>query len=89
MSAIERFFTNYSLYNPLSVALYCELQVEPDRKFNRFRGKVELIDMDQTSAFVNNEHQFETNIHDFIRIEVEVSITFATIALDSCEPEGN
>lgn len=42
--------------------------------------------MDQTSAFLSNQHQFEKNIRDFIRIEVATSTTFATIALDSDDP---
>jgi hypothetical protein len=42
--------------------------------------------MDQNIAFQNNRQAFEDNMHDFIHIEIETSITFATAALQSNDP---
>ncbi len=39
--------------------------------------------MDQNELFVQNANDFEKNMHDFMAVEVNKSLTFADIALGS------
>jgi hypothetical protein len=41
--------------------------------------------MNENTMFLQNVHDFEKNMHAFIRIEVETSLTFAEIALSRPE----